>query len=77
LQSNSLAAVAFMLGHKQETTTVRYLDLHRDVYAEAIEKRFSVAEVVAVGDSIAVPSPNVAQSHANKEGAHGSASARM
>jgi site-specific recombinase XerC len=76
-QSNSLAAVAFMLGHTQETTTVRYLDLHENVYTEAIEKRFSVAEVVAVGDDVSVPSPNVLQSLPNDPGAHGEAPARM
>jgi integrase len=76
-QSNSLAAVAFMLGHKQETTTVRYLDLHENVYTEAIDKRFSVAELVAVGDGVSGTAPNAAQSLPNVTGTHAAAPARM
>lgn len=76
-QSNSLAAVAEMLGHQQETTTVRYLDLHKKVYTEAIEKRFSVAKVVAVGDSVSGSAPNVSQSLPTAPGAPAPAPARM
>jgi site-specific recombinase XerC len=76
-QSNSLAAVAFMLGHTQETTTVRYLDLHENVYAEAIDKHFSVAKLVAVGDDVSRPVPNVLQSLPTPTGAPAPAPARM
>ena len=80
-ESNSLAAVAYMLGHKQETTTVRYLDMHREVYAEAISRRFAsgevVAEVVAAGDIGSTPAPNVLQSLPTSGSASDPAPARM
>jgi len=76
-ESNSLAAVSYMLGHTQETTTVRYLDLDRDVYVEAIEKRFAVAESVAIGGTVSTAMPNVLQSLPNDTGAPNPAPARM
>ena len=51
-----------MLGHKQETTTVKYLDLHRDKYAEAIQNRFAVAEVVAASGARSDGPTNIPQS---------------
>ena len=76
-RSNSIAAVSYMLGHKQETTTVRYLDLDRNVYAEAIEKHFTVAKVVAVGDTVSGSMPNVSQSLPNETDTRPGGPARM